>query len=75
MKFKGHIMRSQKNLSFRSVISRYANTWIEASWSGDQVNGKKGTARVKSGAKHYLRSRIRCKENSQLQKEIKKLVF
>lgn len=53
--------------------SNYADSAVYASWAGDCVNGKKGTARAKSGGKHYIRSRIRCKENAKLQKEVSML--
>lgn len=56
-------------------ISTYADKTVYASWSGDCINGKKGTARAKSGGKKYIRTRIRFNENQQLQKDIKNLVM
>lgn len=57
----------------QNKISTYADVKVHASWSGDCVHGEKGRAKAKSGGKHYIRSRIRCKENEILKKEIKQL--
>lgn len=66
-------MKMRKILDMQYRTSSYADASIYASWGGDCVNGKKGTARAKSGGKHYIRSRIRCKENAKLQKEVNML--
>lgn len=66
-------MKMNQIRGVRYTTSAYADAAIYAGFGGDCVNGKKGTARAKSGAKHHLRSRVRCKENAAMKKEIKML--
>lgn len=66
-------MKMRKIVTMQYRTSGYADACIYASWGGNQVNGKKGTARAKSGGKHYIRSRVRAKENAKLQKEVSML--
>lgn len=63
----------KKLMLYQNKVSTYADVNVYASWSGDCVNGAKGRAKAKIGGKHYIRSRIRCKENETLKKEIKQL--
>lgn len=49
--------------------SVFAQVAVAASWGGDNSNGHKGYAKVKRGAKKFVRTRLRFHENAQTKKE------
>ncbi len=53
------------------ILSPFADVHIGAHWGGDNSNGHRGYAKAKAGAKKFVRSRTRAKENQQLNKIVR----
>jgi len=51
--------------------SEFTGTAISAVYGGDVANGHRGAARMKSGAKKFVRSRTRFHETQKIRKYIK----